>query len=147
MVQVTSELSNPARLALCSRGTAPGAVDGVWWPSSNDLRVELPDLVAVLALSLGPVHRVVYDPAIWPHAPSRIIRGTTQVSVDPYAMVASDTIYLVGTHARNAVLYVMPPKSRSDVVRRMLAAVSDTPTPMNVDTLRQLAAYFEATED
>ena len=40
--------------------------------------------------------------------PSRVIRGTTTIPVDSYRLVASDTIYLLGTHARDAVLYVVP---------------------------------------
>ena len=75
MVPIASQQSNPARLALCDRATHSGAVDGAWWPKSTDLRTELPDLVAILGLSIGAVRRVVYDPAIWPDAPSRIIRG------------------------------------------------------------------------
>ena len=74
-----------------------------------DLRTELPDLVVVLGLSIGPVRRVVYDPSIWPDAPSRIIRGNAVTAVDPYTLVASDTIYLQGTHSRDAVLYIVPP--------------------------------------
>src|SRR5918995_5856136 len=106
MVQIASQCSSATRLALCDRSTLPGAVDGAWWPHSSDLRAELPDLVAILGLLIGQVHRVVYDPSIWPHAPSRIIRGTAQISVDPYSLVACDTIYLIGTHSRDAVLYV-----------------------------------------
>ncbi|RWA15963.1 hypothetical protein MELE44368_07945 [Mycolicibacterium elephantis DSM 44368] len=88
---------------------------------------------------IGPVRRVVYDPAIWPHAPSRIIRGNTMVAVDPYSLVASDTIYLIGTHSRDAVLYVLPPSSRGDVVGRLLRTVDGADGPMSADMLRQLA--------
>lgn len=138
MVQIASQCSSAARLALCDRSTLSGAVDGAWWPSSADLRTQLPDLVAVLGLVVGPVHRVVYDPSMWPHAPSRIIRGTAVISVDPYAMVARDTIYLVGTHARNAVLYVVPPTTHSDAALNILRAVSDGSQPMSVSVLRML---------
>lgn len=138
MVQIASQSSGAARLALCERSTLPGAVDGAWWPSNSDLRTQLPDLVAVLGLVVGPVHRVVYDPSMWPHAPSRIIRGTAVISVDPYAMVSRDTIYLIGTHARNAVLYVVPPSTHSDAALRILRAVSDGSQPMSVPVLRTL---------
>lgn len=139
MVQIASQTSSPARLALCDRGTQTGAVDGAWWPASTDLRKVLPDLVTVLSRLIGTVHRVVYDPAVWPHAPSRIIRGNTQVSVDPYALVAPETIYLMGTHSRDAVLYVLAPSSRKDVVGRLLRTVSDANEPMSADMLRRLA--------
>ena len=61
-------------------------------------------------------------------------------------MVASDTIYLIGTHSRDAVLYLVPPSSREDVVHRLLRAVSTATQPMRVDTLRQLATYFAASD-
>ncbi|MGV0599948.1 DUF5994 family protein, partial [Mycolicibacterium pulveris] len=40
---------------LCDRGSQTGAVDGVWWPPSSDLRSALPDLVAVFGRLIGPV--------------------------------------------------------------------------------------------
>ena len=92
------------------------------------------------------MHRVVYNPAIWPATPPPIIRGKAQISVDPYSMVASDTIYPIGTHSRDAVLYVVPPSSREEVVHRLLRAVSTATQPMSVDTLRQLANYFAASD-
>ncbi|MGV0718849.1 DUF5994 family protein [Mycolicibacterium sp. XJ662] len=138
MVQIASQQSSPARLAFCDRGTESGAVDGAWWPTSTDLRVALPDLVAVLGRLIGPVHRVVYDPAVWPNAPSRVIRGNTAVAVNPYALLARDTIYLMGTHSRDAVLYVVPPSSRNDVVGRVLRTVADARAPMSADMLRRL---------
>ncbi|WP_069407331.1 DUF5994 family protein [Mycolicibacterium holsaticum] len=125
-------------MALCDRGTQTGGVDGLWWPTCTDLRKVLPDLVTVLSRLIGTVHRVVYDPTVWPHAPSRIIRGNTQVSVDPYALVAPETIYLMGTHSRDAVLYVVAPSSRKDVVGRLFRAVADANGPMSADMLRQL---------
>jgi len=144
MVHIASKDSSAARLALCERSTVPGAVDGAWWPASADLRSELPDLVAVVGLLIGPVHRVVYDPTVWPSAPSRIIRGTTVISVDPYALVAHDTIYLKGTHARDAVLYVVPPSSPGDTVRRVLRAVTTASQPMSVSLLRYLIGHSTA---
>ena len=60
--------------------------------------------------------------------------------------MASDTIYLIGTHSRDAVPYLVQPSSREDVVHRLLRAVSTATQPMSVDTLRQLATYFAASD-
>jgi uncharacterized protein DUF5994 len=144
MVQVARPVSKPARLALCDRSLIPGAVDGAWWPSSPNLRSELPDLVAVIGLSIGQVRRVVYDPSMWPDPPSRIIRGTMITAVDPYTLVARDTIYLMGTHSRNALLYVVPPAVPGAVVHRVLRAVSSQTPSMCVSVLRQLVKHFAA---
>ena len=142
MVPMAHKSSSPARLALCSRSSLPGAVDGVWWPKRRDLRTELPDLVSIIGLSIGPVRRVVYDPSIWPDAPSRIIRGTAVTAVDPYTLVANDTIYLQGTHSRDAVLYVVSPAVPGAAVRRLLRAVSSEAPSICVILLRQLVARF-----
>lgn len=145
MVQVASQSESVTRLALCGHSTLPDTVDGAWWPKSTDLKTELPDLVAVFGRWLGPVHRVVYDRSTWQPAPSRIIRGHSAIAVDPYSLVASDTIYLMGTHSRNAVLYVVPPETAADVVHRILGAVSDASEPLQVVALRHLVRHFTAT--
>lgn len=147
MVPIASPSSGPARLALCARSTIPGAVNGAWWPQSSDLRSELPDLVAVLGMSIGPVRRVVYDPSLWPAAPSRIIRGTALTTVDPYTLVANDTIYLMGTHSRSAVLFVVPPAVPGAAVRRVLRAVSNATGAMSVAVLRHLVDRFAREPD
>ncbi|WP_375481879.1 DUF5994 family protein [uncultured Mycobacterium sp.] len=127
-----------ARLALCERAPTRGGIDGAWWPKSGDLRSELPDLVEVFGSWIGPVHRVVYDPSMWALAPPRIIRGKAVVSVDPYRLHARDTIYLKGTHSRDAVLFVLASSSGTATVRQVLRTVAESTQPMSVDGLRQL---------
>ncbi len=142
MVQAAPQHTNEIRLAMCERSPDRGGVDGVWWPASWQLRTELPDLVAVVGLRVGPVRRVLYDPTAWPPTPSRIIRGNTAISVDPYSMVARDTIFLMGSHSRAAVLFVLPPQSPIDVARKMLEAVSVTNDPQDVSMMRRLFRTF-----
>jgi hypothetical protein len=138
MANIASSGGDGPRLALCGRANVRGAVDGAWWPSSIELRTELPDLIAVFGNWIGPIRRVVYDPSMWHPGPSRIIRGNAVTSVDPYRLVARDTIFLAGTHARDAVLFVVPPVTSSVVVRRVLHMVSESAHPMSADVLRQL---------
>lgn len=130
--------SNETRPALCERSPHHGGVDGAWWPRALDLRTELPDLVCILGMRIGPVRRVFYDPAAWPLAPARVLRGATLVSVDPYSFVASDTIYLMGTHSRDAVLFVVAPGSEVAHARCVLRAVSKATEPLDVAMLRRL---------
>jgi hypothetical protein len=98
-------------------------------------------------MSIGPVRRVVYDPSLWPLAPSRIIRGTALTTVDPYTLVANDTIYLMGTHSRSAVLFVVPPAVPGAAVRRVLRAVSIATGSMSVAVLRHLVDRFAREPD
>ena len=137
MAHVSSYPSSVTRLALCERDQTRGAVDGAWWPKSLDLSSELPDLVAVFGSWIGEVHRVVYDPSVWLPAPARVIRRNETVSLDPYRMVFSETIYLMGTHSRDAVLFVLSPSSSGEEARRLLREVSSSAQPMNAEVLRQ----------
>jgi hypothetical protein len=132
------ESSGSGRLTICDRAPIPGAVDGAWWPRSANLGDELPDLVAVLGRLIGPVRRVVYDPSSWASAPSRIIHRNTAVAVDAYRLVANDTIYLVGSHSRDAVLYVIGANVSTPVARSVLATVHGGRQSVDVGLLRQL---------
>lgn len=138
MAHVLSSPSSATRLTLCERDTTEAAVDGVWWPKSLDLSLELPDLVTVFNLWVGRVRRVVYDPTAWLPAPSRVIRRNEMVSLDPYRLVYSDTIYLKGTRSRDAVLFVLPPASPGEDAQRLLREVGTSAQPMNAGLLREL---------
>jgi hypothetical protein len=49
-----------------------GFVDGAWWPHSDELPTELPDLLAVLSVRLGPIDRVTYNLTEWVKAPVKM---------------------------------------------------------------------------
>jgi hypothetical protein len=127
------------RLAICDRAQIPGAVDGAWWPRSGDLGEELPDLVSVISRLIGPIRRVVYDPSSWKSAPSRIIHRNHAVAVDAYRLVANDTIYLVGSHSRDALLYVIGAHVSPPTARSVIDAVDAGREPIGVGLLRRLA--------
>lgn len=130
--------SSMTRLALCGRDDTSAAVDGAWWPKSLNLSSELPDLLAVFGLWIGTVRRVVYDPSVWLPAPTRIRRHNEMVSLNPYRLIFSDTIYLVGTHSRDAVLFVLSPSSSTEEARHLMGEVCTSSEPMNAGELRQL---------
>jgi hypothetical protein len=134
------DFHKPRRLQLCDNGNTHGAVDGAWWPRSSELTLELPDLVVVLGRLIGPIQRVIYDPAIWPlTVPSRIVQGTNVTSIDPYRLVEADTIYLIGTHSRRAVLFVVPPSTPQFAVDMVLRTVGGAARPVTAVMLRRLA--------
>jgi len=49
------------RLRLKPKAPLTGFVDGAWWPPSEDLTAELPDLLSVLSVRLGPISRLTYN--------------------------------------------------------------------------------------
>lgn len=133
-----SELQTPTRLALCPRDGMAGAVDGAWWPKTGKLATELPDLITVFSLWIGTVNRIVYDPSSWLDGPSRIVQRNSTVAVDSYRMTHGDTLYLVGTHSRDAVLFIIAPKSPAEVVKRVLRLVDASAQPVAASDLRRL---------
>jgi hypothetical protein len=125
-------------LAICDRANGCSGVDGAWWPTAQDLGAALPDLLSVVGSLIGPVRRVVYDTRMWPQAPSRIIRGDRSVTVDPYRLRASDTVLLLGTHSRDAVLFVVPTSEPERTAKLALLGVAQSTQPMTVGMIRQL---------
>ncbi|MGA9376983.1 MAG: DUF5994 family protein [Mycobacterium sp.] len=138
MVDAVAEHPSATRLAVCGRTEQRGTVDGAWWPPEYNLKTTLPDLISVMGRWLGPVHRVLYDPSLFPSAPSRVIRGSSVISVDRYSLVARDTIFVIGTHTRNALLYVVPPETDAERARELLKTVSGAAQPMTVRMLRAI---------
>ncbi len=140
MANAATDCSSTARLALCEHSDRRGTVDGAWWPPDYHLRAALVDLVSVMGLTLGAVRRVLYDPSLFPSAPSRVIRGSTAISVEQYSLVARDTIYIMGTHARNALLYIIPPETTAARATDLLDKVADATHPVSVRMLRALSS-------
>ncbi|WP_231743318.1 DUF5994 family protein [Mycobacterium sp. GA-2829] len=124
-------------MTLCDRAPIPGAVDGAWWPHSDHLGDELPDLVAVISRLVGSIRRVVYDPSAWSSAPKRVIHRNGAVAVDAYRLVAHDTIYLVGSHSRDALLYVIGADVSMPAARAVLDAVDAGAQPICAESLRR----------
>jgi Family of unknown function (DUF5994) len=64
--------SSGLRLRLDSKVAGTGVVDGGWWPHSWDPEIELPELIAGLEASPGPITRVALNPDAWDRAPRRV---------------------------------------------------------------------------
>ncbi|HXO83714.1 MAG TPA: DUF5994 family protein, partial [Mycobacterium sp.] len=80
------------RLRLKPKGSAAGSVDGAWWPHSDDLPSELPDLLAVLSIRLGPIDRVTYNFVDWATAPAEFPTGDDMVRLSGYYQQPGNTI-------------------------------------------------------
>lgn len=112
------------RLKLMPKNRArSGVIDGAWWPRSRSLASELPDLAAVLAVRLGPVERVVYDPAGWTATPREIVIGEHTVVLDAYQFESFNMIYIYGRDGASIVLRVIPAATNDVDAHRALMAV------------------------
>src|ERR1700736_6945801 len=63
------------RLRLKPKAPRSGYVDGAWWPRSDDLAAELPDLLAVLSVRLGRIDRVLYKLTEWAKTSAKLVTG------------------------------------------------------------------------
>ncbi|WP_460696707.1 DUF5994 family protein [Nocardia thraciensis] len=95
-------------------------LDGAWWPRSGDLTTELPSLLAVLAIRLGPIQRVVYDHASWSPAPAETTIGGRAVRLDAYPFEAGNTMYVFGSDSTMLVLHVLLSTADPDTARATL---------------------------
>lgn len=106
---MTRQLIRTHRLLLEPTATGNRSVDGRWWPRSNDLAAELPDLLAELADRLGTIHRVVYHLDEWATAPRKLDSAGHQVRLDGYRHQPRRTVNVLGVTGGRVTLLVVPP--------------------------------------
>ncbi|MGW0698310.1 DUF5994 family protein [Streptomyces sp. NPDC002867] len=120
------ETSPPPRLSLTPMGSAPGLLDGAWWPRSRDLSRELPALVKVLDACWGRITRVTVNPTHWPVIPRKVAVAGHTVHVgwfadeqDPHKL-----ILLSYTTGRWDLLVIPPEAGAAAAARLMIAATT-----------------------
>lgn len=123
------------RLRLKPKAPVAGLVDGAWWPHTDDLAVELPDLLAVLSVRLGPIDRVLYKLGEWAKAPAKLTGGERSVHLDGYRNQPANTIQVIGLNRDALALLAVSPRTdpQSAHTAMMAAAGRD-----NVSTVEQL---------
>lgn len=116
--------SPPARLSL-TPGTAPGLLDGAWWPRSRDLSRELPALAERLDHSWGRVTRVTVNPSFWPVIPRKVpVTGHT-VHVGWFAKEQDPhKLLLFSCTADRLDLLIIPPETDPAAAARLLSAAT-----------------------
>lgn len=125
------------RLRLKPKASPTGYVDGAWWPHSDDLVAEVPDLVAVLSVRLGPIDRVIYSLDEWQPAPRRATLDGRMVRLAGYHHQPRGTVEVQGVNRRRVILAVIPPASDAGAAHdTMMAAAS----PDDVSTVADLLA-------
>lgn len=107
------------RLRLKPQAPTTGYVDGGWWPRSRDLATELPALLAVLAIRLGPIERVGYNLTAWGPTVRKIYVGGSVVRLAGYHSQHPDTVDVLGAR-RGLTLLVVPPDASAQAAHRVL---------------------------
>ncbi|KKC05028.1 DUF5994 family protein [Mycobacterium nebraskense] len=127
------------RLRLKPKAPHTGYVDGAWWPHSDDLTTELPDLLAVLSVRLGPIDRVLYKLNDWATAPAEFATGGHAVRLDGYRLQPPNTIEVLGLNRNRIVLLVVPPHTEPDRAHATLMAAAAPDDDSTVDGLLMIS--------
>src|SRR5690348_15684128 len=123
------------RLRLKPKAPVSGHVDGAWWPQSDDLAAELPDLLAVLSVRLGVIDRVLYNLAEWAQMPKRLTTGGRAVRLDGYRLQPANTLQVVGLGREKILLLVVPPHADPDIAHEAMMTAA---APNDVTTVGDL---------
>jgi hypothetical protein len=132
--QYTGPQSTP-RLRLKPKAPSTGQVDGAWWPHSDDLAIELPDLLAVLSVRLGPIDQVTYNFADWAAAPATFPTGGETVRLSGFYQQQGNTVEVIGTNRTKLVLLVVPSSTEAEHAHEILMSAAMPKDTSTVDYL------------
>jgi Family of unknown function (DUF5994) len=125
------------RLRLKPKAPTTGYVDGAWWPHSDNLMKELPDLLAVLSVRLGAIDRVLYNLGEWAKPPAKLEIGGRKVRLDGYRLQPINTLEVLGVNRRKILLLVVPPQANQGRAHNTMMAAA---APNNDSTVEDLLA-------
>jgi Family of unknown function (DUF5994) len=132
------------RLRLKPKAPQSGWVDGAWWPHSEDLTAELPDLLSVLSVRLGPIGRVIYNLNEWAKPPAKFATGGRTVRLDGYRLQPVNTIEVLGFNRNKIVLLVVSPHADPDQAHAIMMTAAGPNNAATVESLLMMSP--EATE-
>ena len=101
-----------------------GVVDGGWWPRSNDLAAEIPELLAAVAPRVGRVERVTYRIGEWAPVGRRITVDGGVVRFGGFHSQPANTVDLVSRTQRLSVL-VVPSSTDPAEAEQAMAKAAD----------------------
>ena len=97
------------RLRLKPADRSGGAVQGVWWPRSDQLFIELPPLLAALTPRVGSVDRVIYDEISWAPQSLRMEFSGRSIILEGSSTASPNTLSVIGKGFGRLVLLIVPP--------------------------------------
>ena len=129
------------RLRLKPKAPRSGLVDGAWWPRSDDLAAELPDLLAVLSVRLGRIDRVLYRINEWAKSAAKLASGGRLVRLDGYQRQPANTIEVLGLSGNRIVLMVVPPNTDADLAHEAMMTAAAPNDASIVGNLLAIGAH------
>ncbi len=128
------------RLRLKPKSPQSGSVDGAWWPHGEDLTAELPDLLSVLSVRLGPIGRVIYHVNEWATPPAKFADGGRTVRLDGYRLQPVNTVDVLGLNGAKIVLLVVSPQTDPDQAHAIMMTAAGPSNASTVESLLMISA-------
>lgn len=126
---------NTPRLKLKPKAPHQGYVDGAWWPHGPDLTAELPDLLSVLSVRLGPIGRVIYNMNEWATSPAKFTTDGRTVRLDGYRRHPINTVEVIGVNRNKIALLVVSPDADPNQAHAIMMSAA---APSNISTTESL---------
>jgi hypothetical protein len=117
--------SSELRLRFDSGLSGAGIVNGGWWPHSWDPDTELPELIASLQSSFGPITRVALNLDAWDRAPRRIAVDGRHVRVGWFQTMDGHMIGVTRALQDRLALLVVPPEATTAAAQIAMAMAAD----------------------
>ena len=108
------------RLQLKPYRSASEHIDGAWWPRSQHLVDELPDLVASVSDRLGQVVMVGYRRNGWDETPPLAEIAGHTIELLGFTSDEPASVILIGEDGRHITLHVIRPDTSEEVARQAL---------------------------
>lgn len=130
---------HPARYRLKPTARGIGYVDGAWWPYSDDLMTQLPDLIAVLSMRLGAISCVMYNNTEWRMTPTELVSGGRVVQLDGHRRHPFNTVEVLDSKGNKFGLLVVPSHLDPDQAHGIVMAAAAPGNVSSVDTLLMIS--------
>ncbi|MCV7393198.1 hypothetical protein H5P32_01150 [Mycobacterium paraseoulense] len=128
------------RFRLKPTGHASGYVDGAWWPRSDDLMTQLPDLIADLSMRLGAISCVKYNNTEWRATSAGLVSGARVVRLDGDRGHPPNTVEVLDCQGDKLALLVVPFQLGPDQAHAIVTAAAAPGDVSSVDTLLMISA-------
>jgi Family of unknown function (DUF5994) len=135
------------RLRLKPKAPPTGYVDGAWWPHSDGLSKELPDLLAVLSVRLDAITRVMYNLDEWVSAPEKLLTGGRVVRLDGSRLQPTNTLEILGINRKQILLLVVPPHIDPNRAHETMMAAAAPNNASTVDALLMTSPQDRETDN
>ncbi|WP_354641401.1 DUF5994 family protein [Kitasatospora camelliae] len=113
------------RLVLEPTMSREGVFDGAWWPRSNHVVAELPDLITALGAHFGRILRVGLDTSTWDGVPRSVVVNGLMIKINRLAGTDA-TISVTRGFQDHFLLLVVPPGTAPDAAASAMAGASTT---------------------